>query len=109
MKKTKRYYLRLWKNIGSIVIVLGAIIAFLFNEEYVGAIITLIGILINIFSCLMGRLVYICPECKTQFGKTKDKITLQTSRWTTHRALLTCPKCKKTNWCKTKLVSKEEL
>lgn len=109
MKKTKGYYLRLWKNIGFIVIVLGAIIAFLCNEEYVGVIITLIGIVINIVPYMIGKVVYVCPKCKTLFRKTTDKIVLTTSNGATHWALLTCPKCKKTNFCKTKLVSKEEL
>ncbi len=109
MKKTKGYYLRLWKNIGFIVIGLGAIIAFLFNEECFGVIITLIGIVINIIPYMIGNLVYICPKCKTQFRKTSDKIVLKTSSRATCWALLTCPKCKKTNFCKTKLVSKEEL
>ena len=109
MKKIKGYYLRLWKNIGLIIIVLGAIIAFLFKQEYIGAIITLTGIVINVIPYMIGKLVYICPKCKTQFRKTSDKIILRTSTRATHWAFLTCPKCKKTNFCKTKLVSKEEL
>ena len=108
MKRTKGYYLRTWKNIGSTVIISGAIVACLINNG-VGGIVALIGILINVSSCLIGKLVYICPECKTQFRKDKNKITFQTSRWTTHWALLVCPKCKKKNWCKTKLVSREEI
>lgn len=108
MKKEKGYYLRLWKNIGFIVMTLGAVIAFFSDEEYVGVIIILIGIVMNIVPYLIGKLVYICPECQTQFGKTSDKIILKTSNRVAHRALLTCPKCKKTNFCKTKLVSKEE-
>lgn len=109
MKKTKGYYLRLWKNIGFIGIFLGVIIAFLFNEEYIGVIIALIGVVISVVPYMIGKLVYICPKCKAQFRKTSDKIVLKTSSWSTHWALLTCPKCKRTNFCKTKLVSKEEL
>ncbi len=78
MKKPKGYYLRTWKNIGSIIIISGAIVACLINKD-VGATAVLIGMLINVSSCLMGKLVYICPECK------------------------------KKNWCKTKLVSREEI
>ena len=48
MKKVKGYYLRLWKNIGLTVIVLGITIVILFKQAYIGAIITLTGIVINV-------------------------------------------------------------
>lgn len=108
MKKTKGYYLRLMIKSGTILIFLGVIIALLFNKEYIGAIITLIGFVIGTIPYFLGGMVYVCPKCKTQFSKTNDKIVL-TSGGAKHWTLLTCPKCKKTGFCRRKLVSKEEL
>ena len=109
MKRIKGYYLRLWKNIGLIIIALGIIIVILFKQASIGAIITLIGIVINVIPYVIGKTVYICPKCKTQFRKTSDKIVLKTSTGAAGWALLTWPKCKETNFCKTRLVSKDEL
>lgn len=109
MNKTKGYYLRLCANIGLLIILIGAVIALLFKRELEGAIVLLIGVVINIVPCLIGKSVYVCPKCKAEFAETDDKVVLNTShKGFFQRALLTCPKCKKTNFMKKKLVSKEE-
>ena len=52
---------------------------------------------------------YICPECGTKF-KSKDSYVLTTSvKSATKRSLVTCPKCKKTNFCRTGWVARDEI
>ena len=109
MRKTKGYYLRICKNIGLLIIIIGVIATVMTEKEMTGLAIILIGLILNILPHIIGKLVYVCPKCKAEFRKTNDKIVLKTFCGSCGLALLTCPKCKKTNFMKMKLVSKEEI
>jgi len=107
MKKTKGRYLRIWSKIGVLFVIGGSVISVLTKNEMI-ALIAVIGIGISVVTSLMGKSVYVCPECKTEFRKINDKFYLKTYS-ISGMALLTCPKCKKTNFMRRKLVSKDEL
>lgn len=94
-----------WRLVALLIVVIGAIAGLLFDKELEGAITILAGAVIYIIPFFIGKSVYECPECKAQFDIPKCELILKTSR-RAGAALLTCPKCKKTNFCFKKLVFK---
>ncbi|MBO5409158.1 MAG: hypothetical protein J6A61_07180 [Clostridia bacterium] len=101
-------YLRLWQNIGIVLGVIGFLIFFILKREVLGPVIVVIGAVISIIPGFFGKYVYICPQCQTKFREIDDKIVVQSNFHLKGFALLTCPKCKKTNFMRLKLISKEE-
>lgn len=103
----KDNFLQWLRVVGFLIITFGAVLTITLSadKEPIGVIVILIGVLIKTIPYFIGKKVYVCPKCKVQFKIPKNEITLITS----HRkgaAILTCPKCKKTNLCLMKLVLK---
>ena len=100
MKNQKAFY-RILNIIGLFICIVGIIIFFLQETPNYGwFIVALRGALICSFA---NKTVYICPICGAKF-ESKDKIILTTGNF--RRSLVTCPKCKKTNLCRSKRVCK---
>lgn len=110
MKKDR--LLMLMRIVGIIVVIIGVFLKEWLpdDKEYMSLVLILIGIAINVASASQTKIVYVCPLCKTQFDMPKGKFVLTTGghRNVNKAALLTCPCCKKTNWCTGKRIAKEE-
>lgn len=80
------------------------------DKEYISLMLMVIGIATNLSAVFQTKIVYVCPVCKTQFNKPKGEIVLTagTRRSALKASLLTCPCCKKTNFCMGKRVAKEK-
>ena len=103
MKDKNNYFYRVLHIIGLLVCVVGFILVILQKESRYGWFAVIIGALIAVFANPY-KTVYICPKCGTKF-ESKDKIVLTTSlNSAIKRSLVTCPKCKKTNFCRSKSV-----
>ena len=102
MKNKKRFYQIL--NITGLFVCIVGFVLFISQKplNYWWLVIALIGVLMSSFA---SRTVYICPKCGTEFERN-DKIILMTGRSGFRRCLATCPKCKKTFFCRSKIVSK---
>lgn len=105
MKKLNCY--EIIQNIGLVFVFAGAIIAIVLKMEMTGAVILLIGIIMELVLSVAGRTVYICPKCKTVFDKTGDDVVLKVTKWYRGWQLLTCPNCKKTSLMRSRTVSKK--
>ena len=102
MKNKKRLYQIL--NITGLFVCIVGFVLFISQKplNYWWFVIALIGALMSSFA---NKTVYICPKCGTEF-ESKDKIILTTGHSGFRRSLATCPKCKKTFFCRSKSVSK---
>ena len=86
-------------KIGLILLVAGIVLDILQRESNYGRIIAWVGAIIGILTNPYKG-VCICPECGTEF-ENQDKITIALNR---SRILATCPKCKKTNFCRRRYI-----
>ena len=102
MKTKKSFYQIL--NITGLFICIAGCILFISQKplNYGWFVIAIMGALISSFA---NKTVYICPKCGAEF-ESKDKIILTTGNYGFHRSLITCPKCKKTIFCRSKRVCK---
>lgn len=102
----KSFNLLPWiSGISFIIFILGGALVLVSSDKItLGALIFLLGVLIYIVPYLIEKHVYVCPKCNAQFQIPKKEITLISRSG--NSAILTCPKCKKTNICFKKLVFK---
>ena len=102
MKTKKSFYQIL--NITGLFICIAGCILFISQKplNYGWFVIAIMGALISSFA---NKTVYICPKCGAEF-ESKDKIILTTGNYGFHRSLVTCPKCKKTIFCRSERVCK---
>ena len=99
MKNLNRCFRTILCIFGLFLIISGFICVFYKDLNY-GWIGIIAGMLLYAFTSPY-KVVYICPKCGAEF-RNNDKIVL--TLYNSRRSLATCPKCKKTNFCREKLL-----